>query len=146
MVITLETAKLAKEKGFKKKAKKSYRQPVVTKRGTNIKEEREYKLCKTGYEYSSFTEISYPNEEYSAPTQEQLQKWIREKHGMHLVIIPTVTADWTYKVITVLSERDNGITSVSDLPPYKEVCGEDFSTYEDAFEAGLKEELKQIKL
>ena len=89
------------------------------------------------------------NKYYSAPTQSLLLKWLREKHGIHILVIPTITSDWTYKTITVTSERDNdvilGIKSVSDLPPYTEVCGEDFRTYEDALENGLIESLKLIK-
>lgn len=78
---------------------------------------------------------------FSAPTQSLLQKWLREIHGIHIILIPTITSSWTYKTITVISKRDNevilGIKSVSDLPPYKEVCGYDFSTYEEALEVGL---------
>ena len=83
------------------------------------------------------------------PTQTLLQRWIRETHGIHIVIIPTVTSFWTYKTVTVISDRDDdvikGIKSVSDLPPYKEVCGYDFNTYEDALEDALFEALKLIK-
>lgn len=85
---------------------------------------------------------------YKYPTQDKLHKWLREKHGLHIIVIPTVTGDWTYKTVTVLSERDNdvilGIKSVSDLPPYTNVCGYDFSTYEDALEDGLTHCLTQI--
>lgn len=88
------------------------------------------------------------NKRCSAPTQSLLAKWLREKHGLYIMIIPTITSSWTYKIVTVLSERDNdvilGIKSVSDLPPYKNVCGYDFNTYEDAMEDALKESLKQI--
>jgi|AntRauTorcE11897_2_1112592.scaffolds.fasta_scaffold01327_13 hypothetical protein len=73
------------------------------------------------------------------PTQSVLHKWLREKHGIYICIIPTVTASWTFKTITVISERD------SDLPPYKNVSGEYFSTYEEALETGLLEVLSLIK-
>ena len=79
----------------------------------------------------------------------ELQKWLRETYGIHIVIIPTVTSFWTYKTVTVISDRDDdvikGIKSVSDLPPYKEVCGYDFNVYEDALEDALFEALKLIK-
>ena len=82
------------------------------------------------------------------PTQSLLQKWLREVHGFHIVVIPTITRDWTFKTITVTSKRDDdvilGLKSVSEVPPYKNVTGEDFCTYEQALEAGLKEGLKQI--
>ena len=83
-------------------------------------------------------------------TQSLAQRWLREVHGIHFVMIPTITSAWTYKLLTVLSERDNdvimGIKSVSDVPPYKDVCGYDFKTYELALESALLEGLKLIEL
>ena len=85
---------------------------------------------------------------YGFPTQSLLQRWIRDIHGIHIIIIPTVTSSWTYKTVSVISQRDddviNGIKSVSDLPPYKEVCGYDFNTFEDALEDALFESLKLV--
>lgn len=79
-----------------------------------------------------------------------LQKWLREKYGVHIVIIPTVTSGWTYKTVRVISELDNdviiGLKSVDSLPPYKEVCADDFSTFEEALEDGIYESLKLIKI
>jgi hypothetical protein len=46
---------------------------------------------------------------YTAPTQSELQRWLREKYGIHIVLIPTVTSNWTYKTITIMSERDNDV-------------------------------------
>lgn len=111
-IINLETAKLAKERGF--------------------------------------VDIKNSNTLPHFSTQSLLQKWLREIHGIHIVLIPTITSSWTYKIITVTSKRDDevilGIKSVSDLPPYKKVCGYDFSTYEEALEVGLVEGLKLIKI
>ena len=49
-----------------------------------------------------------------------------------------------------MSELDNdviiGLKSVDSLPPYKEVCANDFSTFEDALEDGIYESLKLIKI
>ena len=131
-LIKLETARLAKEKGFDGLVL-FYQNPihgVVTIKGG---------ACDMN---------SFGTNYYSLPTQSLLQKWLREKFGYHVVIIPTVTSNWTFKTIKVLSEMDNdvisGLKSVSDLPPYKEVSGIDFSTYELALEEGLIEILKQI--
>lgn len=137
MVITFETAKIAKEKEIRLETTIAYDLEGNLGNYFDIVNEPPFNWEED--------EIDYDALRYPAYTQSILQKYLREVHGIHLVIIPTETANWTYKVITVLSERDN-IISVSDLPPYKEVCGEDFSTYDDAFEAGLKEELKQINL
>ena len=125
--ITPETAKLSEEKGF-----------VIE---TTV----HYYEDNGGDTPNSST---YQIKHY--PTQSLLQKWLREQHGIHILIIPTITANWTYKTMNVISERDNdvimGIKSVSDIPPYKEVCAEDFSTYELALEACLQETLKLIAL
>jgi len=57
----------------------------------------------------------------SAPEQWQVVEWLRVKHGIWIVIIPTITSDWTFKTVRVISEVDNdvilGLKSVSDLPP-----------------------------
>ena len=115
--ISFATYQLAKEKGF------------------NIE------VCRCG----GFPECICYNE---APTQSLLHKCLREKHGIHILVIPTVTSDWTFKTIRVISEIDNdvisGLKSVSDLPPYQDVCGHDYSTYEEALENGLLEALKLI--
>lgn len=128
--IIFKTAKLANLKGF----------------DPNIK-------LKKNSHYNGNTEELDPlgisaavvNFHYYAATQSLLQTWLRNIHGIHIVMIPTVTSHWTYKTLTVLSERDNdvikGLKSVSDLPPYDNVCGEDFSTYELALEDALQKSL-----
>lgn len=81
-------------------------------------------------------------------TQSLLHTWIRENHGIYILVIPTITANWTFKSIRVISKIDRdvikGLKSVSDLPPYKDVHGYDYSTYEDALEAGLVAALNEI--
>lgn len=85
----------------------------------------------------------------SAPNIHVASKWLREVHGIHIMVIPTVTSDWTFKTINVISERDNdiinGLKSVSDLPPYKEVNGYDYSTYEEALVAGIDEAITLVE-
>lgn len=82
-------------------------------------------------------------------TLHEAHQWLIEEHGIYIVVIPTITSDWTFKSIRVLYKLDKevimGIKSVYDLPPYKEVSGEDFSTNLDALEAGIFEGLKQVK-
>lgn len=149
-LITFETAKLAKEKGFNIPQNKMYSYgkdmfEYIDK--VRFYDGIKYECSETPYNWNddkSPTSTKY----FSAPTQSLLQKWLREKHGIHIVLIPTINAAWTYKTTTVLSERDEeviiGIKDVGDLPPYKNVCGEDFSTYEKALERGLQEALKLI--
>lgn len=135
-LIDFLTAVLAKEKGFNKVEVNSY---------FHLNEG--YKL---GYALCYSEVLNQTKTCLLAPTQSLLQKWIRELHGIHILIIPTITGNWTYKTVTVISERDEdvikGIKSVSDVPPYKEVCGYDFSTYELTLEDALYEALKLIKI
>ena len=132
--VSFETAKLAKQKKYPQMDYLSYVLPDD----------------KNKYPYLTGIHPCHFNSKkvFHAPTQTLLQRWLREIHGIHIVIIPTVTSFWTYKTVTVISERDDdvikGIKSVSDLPPYKEVCGYDFNTYEDALEYALFESLKLI--
>lgn len=131
-LITFETARLAKEKGFTLNVVGSHKYNYFTESG---------ELGVTSWGHLHL-------DEPAEVPQSLLQKWLREKHGIHIVLIPTINAAWTYKTTTVLSERDEeviiGIKDVGDLPPYKNVCGEDFSTYEKALERGLQEALKLI--
>lgn len=130
-LVTFQTAKLAKEKGF---IGKLFVEDWYNSEG------HLYRDCKSCF----FDRDIY----IEAPTQSLLQKWLREEHGIHIILIPTITSDWTYKTTTVISERDNdvilGIKSVGDLPPYEGVFGEDFSTYEATLENALQAALKLI--
>ena len=82
------------------------------------------------------------------PTHALAIEWIRVNFGYHPVLIPTVTSFWTYKIVKVISNSDDdyilGIKSVSDLPPYKEVCGYDYSTPQEATEAALLYTLQNL--
>ena len=66
-------------------------------------------------------------------SQESLNEWFRKKHGYHIVVLPTVNSYWTYKIIRIFCDKDfeNEKFEV-EQPPYKDVCGKDFETYEDA--------------
>jgi len=140
-LISIETSVLAKKMGFNEETEHAWRAWYG-----DINEYYDGRQDWNNPEWSA----SKSEEYFSRPTQTQLHKWIREKHGIYLLIIPTITANWTFKSVTVISERDDdvikGIKSVSDLPPYSNVCGEDFSTPEKALESGLTEALKQIVL
>ena len=120
-LISFETAKLAKEKGF------------------NIPVHGMY--VEKGYEPQNYPE---PNESaynwnsrsgYSAPTQSLLQKWLREKHNIHFVIkifYDSKLHKTTYTADPI--ELGQGRT--------KRILPQD--TYEEALEAGLIEALKLI--
>lgn len=134
-LIKFETAKLAKEKGFDAPCRNYF-----------LWDERNGVW---NFPLNANEMLLGDESNFNRPTQSLLQRWVREVHGIHFVMIPTITSAWTYKLLTVLSERDNdviiGIKSISDVPPYKDVCGYDFSTYELALESALLEALNLIQ-
>jgi hypothetical protein len=71
----------------------------------------------------------------------KLQKWLRDEHKIHIVLIPTITGYWTFKIIDVQLDPENPI----ERPPYKDVDANDYHTYEEALEAGLQAALKLIE-
>ena len=120
-LISFETAKLAKEKGFGGKELTTlngyFRGGILCSIPCNNKSD----FCH--------------EDEFSAPTQSLLQKWLREKH--HLIIIvayqyehdSTPYSYWIYK-------------EFQSLPINQWV--NDLNTYEEALEVGLQEALKLI--
>ena len=140
-LISFETAKLAKEKGFDWGCRHLSRDEFDGEI-PDIDELRDF----VKFKFASNKTIG--RNEYTRPTQSFLQKWLRKVHGRHIVLIPTITSHWTFKDVRVISEIDNdaikGVKSISDLPPYKNVSGQDFSTYEEALEKALQEALKLI--
>lgn len=57
---------------------------------------------------------------------------LRDKHNLYVLVIPSITADWTYKIINLGNEQ-------VETPPYKGVCGSDFGSYYNALNAGIEE-------
>lgn len=118
-LISFETAKLAKEKGFKESSKYCYRED--------------------GFLYIpriSGSQIMHSNildgDNCSAPTQGLLQKWLREKHNLHVLPILNWYPDrYNYEI---LRENEAPLRSKSIE-----------SSYEQALEAGLYEALKLIE-
>ena len=115
-LITFETAKLAKEKGFDSKYTEDYDTlGFVQQRG--ILE-------------------SHNLERVSAPTQSLLQKWLREVHNIYVLIEIHDSAKWFYFQITYKTNEGVEYTVPSSF----------YNTYEEALEVGLQEALKLIKL
>ena len=96
MIVTFPTAKLAKEKGFKEKVYAFYKIPKDEKKFLTVTleyaasdyDERET-FVDTIYDYNShIMSYDYENKEFvSAPTQAQLQKWLRVKN-VHVNVLP----------------------------------------------------------
>lgn len=124
-LITFKTAKLAKEKGFNGSCLCSY----------NEVQGLEHCINYTGELYftQEYIDIAKENGKisYLAPTQSLLQKWLREKHNMDVLIIKSKHE--CYDVFVW------GETRELFFP-------EDYAkTYEEALEKGLQEALKLIK-
>lgn len=119
-LIKFETAKLAKEKGFFVWCQLRYKHSGQG--------------CKL--EPSPFLKPSPDRGQVFAPTQALLQRWLREVHGVYIVV------DYYGKgehLIEVLNYRGNNILEET-------LKDAEFKTYEEALEAGLVEALKLIEL
>lgn len=126
-LITFETAKLAKEKGFNIPVWFTW---IVSPQGDALWND---------FEEGQFGQITIKenHNEYifrqSAPTQSLLQKWLREVHKIIVFVAPLIPECNEFGV-TIYS---NKYTSEKDLAFYK--------NYEEALEVGLQEALKLIK-
>ncbi len=114
-LISLETAKLSKEKGF-----------------------NEY--CEYSYEGSSLHKVSRlwknseDDTEYAVPNQSFLQKWLRETHEIYIFVVASFNSS-NMKFSYYICKNGKDINS----------DGSDSLTYEEALEIALLECLKQIK-
>ena len=126
-LISFDTAKLAKEKGFNI--------PTISYYNPKGRSEESEGYMTERLECSNWNDGqgSYPTHakdvECSAPTQSLLQKWLREVHNTDVYCIP-----WIYE-----NKR------VYDFFVNYEGESRAYSSYEKALEVGLQEALKLIK-
>ena len=124
-LISFETAKLAKEKGFDIETKGFYNNGIFVNTGSEI---GQYHSFHNGRPKINDDKIC------SAPTQSLLQKWLREVHNVSIKIDDYYTYSrvrFDYNICELGSQEDNPVGV--------------FETYEEALEIGLQEALKQIK-
>jgi hypothetical protein len=123
-LISFETAKLAKEKGFNIPVHAMY----IKKRNNplNYPEPEE-----SMYNWNS-------RAGYSAPTQSLLQKWLREEHNIHIQL----HYDCKYKYWEFRNFILNEYIDKEHNKVYFEYFG--YNTYEEALEAGLSKALSII--
>lgn len=124
--VTLETAKLLKEKGFKEDVFTFYEVDCV---------EGDMILSETYDESENFNE---KNDCLSAPTQSLAQKWLRETKNIHICVY-NCACGYGYEI----SKANNGTHIVSSVYEGPNDGGK-WDVYEDALEAGLQEALKLI--
>ena len=129
-LISLETAKLAKEKGFDLESSALYDEKCVL--GIN---HQDYKRL--------FTNSKEDTYNIAAPTQSLLQKWLREVHGINIFMTfkPNIKK-WDF--IPYFMSMD-GKEYIKYNSEYTKIHNERrFDTYEEALELGLQEGLKLI--
>jgi hypothetical protein len=138
-LITFETAKLAKEKGFNNLESITYFYTKPNSKMFGIDEEgRSYPIKNTSKKlYKCGEHLALRIESiFEAPTQSLLQKWLREEHKISVTVFSSSQESWSVKV------NNPSIEGIEQLP-YR---GEDFYTYEEALEEGLQEALKLTKI
>lgn len=134
-MITLETAKLAKKKGFDLKVIEAF----VDLTGFDGGE-----MHNNVYTYRQ--NHNSKNHRYSRPSQSLLKKWLREKHGLILVVRPTKRSSKRLKYMCGLYKTFTH-DEVIDNDPYKKLLAEVSvsESYDDALEEGLLYALNKIK-
>jgi len=129
-LISFETAKLAKEKGFTEECLHFYCKNKVC---DHIEEPYEYGFRVNGNKDSK-DNLGY-GITWSAPTQSLLQKWLREKHDINLrVASNSKTSHFPV----------NELLGLYKTIGYNQKDTKIYKTYEEALEQGLQEALKLI--
>lgn len=119
-LVTLETAKMLKEKGFNE-----YCKNVISDKGL---------MMETIFRTSK----DLPKSFHSCPMQSIAQKWIRETKNLHISIIRNACG-YGYDIC----KADNG-THITDGIFKGPNDGGQWDTYEEALEVGIQEALKFI--
>jgi hypothetical protein len=131
-IISFETAKLAKEKGFDWECNHSWDDRSLDKidKTNELVKHSKYKAFNTD-------DMCDQLMLYSAPTQSILQKWLREVHGLFVNVEhyenKAYRRTWTYSISTVFQVLENYNFEDNRV-----------LTYEEALEEGLQEALKNI--
>ena len=124
-IVSFETAKLAKEKGFDV--------PIMQMLQVYHITTGKIDMYLTSNRVSNWNDNKYV-EICSAPTQSLLQKWLREKHSLIVFVTPFVFKDpeGEFKVIIYRLSDQFRLTAF------------DLDTWEEALEKGLFKALKLI--
>ena len=128
-LVRFETAKLAKEKGFRE----------YTPNCFDV--ERSNAICNTGVNANEFSRVG----NVSAPTQSLLQKWLREKHNLHIEIyhhkLSSFNQEAGFRGLICFMDNNHESDGIHVWKDDKNM----FKTYEEALEIGLIEGLKLIQ-
>jgi hypothetical protein len=146
-LINFDTAKLAKEKGYFNGIYKSYTQYHINydydddPNHPESYKKNEIRFNGSFFHINNFEKNDYSNEYYTiyeAPTQSLLQKWLREKHGIHILVEPS--CEKVPKYLLKLYD-DNNLDECKFVADYGCLW---YDSYEEALEIGLQEALKLI--
>ena len=121
-LVTLETAKMLKEKGFNEYCK-------------DIIREDNGRMMQSVFR----TNKDLPKGAYSRPTQSIAAKWLRETKNLHISIIRNACG-YGYDIC----KADNG-THITDGIFKGPNDGGQWDTYEEALEVGIQEALKLVE-
>lgn len=130
-LITLKTAKLAKEKGFDYKTISYYSHPTEYEPELtlyNINDEEELDFC-------NWNKMdNFPWLYYSAPTQSLLQEWLRETYNMHINIS---------NIALINSVKNDGSYNYSIFKPSDKTNDKGLN-YKEMLESALQKALELI--
>jgi hypothetical protein len=130
-LITFDTAKLAKEKGFDLEfCNVGWHGDFGDLKGDS------YPFLGTYSFYKSIYCNNKDEHQIQRPTQSLLQKWLREVHNIHLLLEPYYDEQ---KVLVY------GFDLITERTEEETIVEKGFKTYEDALEVGLQESLKLVK-
>ena len=138
-IVLFETAKLAKEKGFKWKTLDSFYKMTFEEIWKSNSREKHGEFI----DWNTET-ISVPKNNISRPTQSLLQKWLREVHKSDI----TVITDWK-KGVRVYYVGLSFINKTNEIDIWFSIADDknkiEYKHYEQALEIGLQEALKLIE-
>lgn len=113
--VSLEVAKLLKEAGFDWDTYSAYNKDgMFTDKNRSIL---------TWNDFANY---------YSAPTLDVVQRWLREVHHLHITIFSSSQESWMFRITKQHQSLEDGVYE------------EDFYSYEEAQEAGIKKALEKI--
>lgn len=147
-VITLETAKIAKDKGFDLESPAYYGCDEPSSGETNRFFVKTWLRC----DDINKKDTQEGTLVYSAPYKYDLQKWLREKHHINVLVnfetIDDSETAYTWHIKQYIEEGNNRKKDTwdfyEDLYSFSADRMQWFDTYEQALEDGLREALKLV--
>jgi len=140
MNVKYETAKTAKEKGYDDLCRLYY--------------DHDQNICGHPENIGKNSTSQFKRFAFSAPEQYELQRWLREQHGIHLYAdwywhesdgyIYTFDLSYVPKEFADAKRRVSHVVRINSYSAYGAVYDGGFDTYELALEAGLQKALTLI--